>query len=188
MNTDFLIEENSLECAHDICKFITNDDIRNRAVANVFAANIAKRFFEGINCQLDITSGLHNIPKVLDDIDVADIYVNNAYIDVRLFFEDEELGVPKSHFERNLLPLAYMFIKVTPDLSGATVVGFILPEDVEKNIDVSNFYPINESSLISFYDLESRLVNVEDSYSISENQIYSFLDGTLVDVNSFYRE
>lgn len=188
MNTDFLIEENSLECAHDICKFITNDDIRNRAVANVFAANIAKRFFEGINCQLDITSGLHNIPKVLDDIDVADIYVNNAYIDVRLFFEDEELGVPKSHFERNLLPLAYMFIKVTPDLSGATVVGFILPEDVEKNIDVSNFYPINESSLISFYDLESRLVNVEDSYSISENQIYSFLDGTLGDVNSFYRE
>ena len=54
--------------------------------------------------------------QVLEDIDIADIYINNSYIDVRLYFNDEELGVPKAHFDNNLLPVAYMFIKVSPDL------------------------------------------------------------------------
>ena len=46
MNTDnFLIEENDIEFAQNICKVIENSDIRNRAVANNLASKIAERFF-----------------------------------------------------------------------------------------------------------------------------------------------
>ena len=186
MNTDnFLIENSDLELARNICKIIGNADIRNRAVANVVAANIAKKYFDN-SYNVDIESGLHNIGKVLEDITIADIYINGSYIDVRLCFSDEDLAVPKEHFDNNLLPIAYMFIKVSQDLSGADVIGFQLPENIDKSGGQNGYYIVREDSLVSFYDIESRLIGVEDSYNIEDIEIFNYLDNTLDDRNGFY--
>ena len=88
MNTDFLIEENDIELAQNICKLIANDEVRNRAVADSLASKIAERFFDKDKLDVDIKSGLNNIVQVLEDIDIAYIYINNSYIDVRLYFDD----------------------------------------------------------------------------------------------------
>ena len=78
MNTDnFLIEERDLELAQDICRLIPEEGIRNRAVANAVAANIAEKFFDKETYKVDSISGLHNIGAVLEDIDISDIYINN---------------------------------------------------------------------------------------------------------------
>ena len=189
MNTDnFLIEENDLEIAHGICKIIESNERRNRAVANVVGANIASKYFDAAQYDVDSSSGLHNIGQVLEDIDISDIYINNSYIDVRLFFEDDGLFIPKEHFEKNLLPLAYMFIKITPDLSGANVVGFIQPENVDKTAVNGDFYIIQEESLVSFYDIESYLVAEDDPYDVSEKEVFAYLDNSLEDKVSFYRK
>ena len=83
MNTDnFLIEERDLELARNICKIIDNADTRNRAVANAVAANIAAKYFDTEQYNIDTTSGLHNIGNVLEDIDISDIYINNATIPI----------------------------------------------------------------------------------------------------------
>ena len=37
--------------------------------------------------------------------------LENNYIDIRIFFEDNEICIPKSHFTFGILPKAYMFIK-----------------------------------------------------------------------------
>ena len=187
MNTDnFLIEEKDLEIAQDICKTITDSDVRNRAVANAVAANIASRFFDSEQYNVDIESGLHNIGPVLEDIDIADIYINNCYIDVRIYFNDEELSVPKAHFDNNLLPAAYMFVKLNDDLSGGTVMGFIAPENIDRNDEAEECYPVNYNSLVSFYDIESRLIETDDNYGISDSDIFAYLDGALNDKNGFY--
>ncbi len=187
VNTDnFLIEEKDLELAQEICRTIQDAGVRNRAIANAIAANIAPKFFESENA--DFESGLHNIANVLNDIDIADIYINNGYIDVRVFFNEEEFGVPKSHFDNNLTPAAYMFIKVTEDLSGATVVGFILPENIDTSKEISGFYPVEYDSLVSFYDIESHLIAEEDTYAVEDKDIFAYLDGTIADKNEFYRE
>ena len=135
MNTDnFLIEERDLELAQDICRLIPKEGIRNRAVANAVAANIAEKFFDKETYKVDSISGLHNIGAVLEDIDISDIYINNSYIDVRIYFNEDTLCIPKAHFDNNLTPSAYMFVKANSELSGATVTGFILPENVDKRI------------------------------------------------------
>ena len=42
MNTDnFTIESSDIELAQNICKMITDADVRNRAAANAVGANIA---------------------------------------------------------------------------------------------------------------------------------------------------
>lgn len=187
MNTDFLIEENDIELAQNICKLIANDDVRNRAVADSLASKIAERFFDKDKLDVDINSGLHNIGQVLEDIDIADIYINNSYIDVRLYFDDAELSVPKAHFDMGLLPVAYMFIKVTPDLSGATVTGFIQPENIDTKNSKEGFIAVDGTQLVSFYDIETLLVTKEDTYAVSENDIFAYLENNLKDKNDFYK-
>ena len=188
MNTDnFLIEENDIEFAQNICKVIENSDIRNRAVANNLASKIAERFFENGSLDIDTMSGLHNIGHVLEDIDIADIYINGSYIDVRLYFNDEELGVPKAHFDNNLLPVAYMFIKITPDLSGATVTGFVQPEEIDTSNTKDGFIIIDETKLVSFYDIEPLLITKEDPFNINEADIFAYLENNIANKNAFYK-
>lgn len=189
MNTDnFLIEEREIEFAQNVCKLISDTNTRNRAVANAFGASIAEKFFDKDSYKVDNISGLHNIGQILDKFDISDIYINNSYIDVRLFFSEDELSVPKSHFDNNLLPVAYMFVRITPDLSNATVTGFIASENVDTTQDIDGFYPVKEDQLVSFYDIEPLLVTKEDSYAVEESEIFAFLDNKVEDRNAFIRE
>ena len=131
---------------------------------------------------------MHNIGTVLEDIDISDIYINGNYFDARVFFNEEEMSIPAAHFKNNLLPTAYMFIKINADLSGATVIGFVNPENVKMMNSVDGYYHINEDDLESFYDIEPLIVTVEDSVEVSDKDIFAFIDNTLEDKNSFYSE
>lgn len=187
MNNDsFLIEEFDLDNAKNICKLIENPDLRNKAVANVAAANFAEKYFQ--DCEVDTKSGLHNICHVLENIDISDIYIKDNYIDVRLYFNDNELFVPKSHFDNNLLPVAYMFIKVSEDLSNGLVTGFAIPSSIDTSTEYNGYYHVNEDDLISFYDVESNLINKyeEDLPDNFEQLVFDYLDNKLTDKNNFY--
>ena len=185
VNTDnFLIDNSDIEMAQNICKMITNTEVRNRAVANAIAA----KFFDTEKYDVDSESGLHNIGTVLEDIDISDIYINGNYFDARVFFNEEEMSIPAAHFKNNLLPTAYMFIKINADLSGATVIGFVNPENVKMMNSVDGYYHINEDDLESFYDIEPLIVTVEDSVEVSDKDIFAFIDNSLEDKNSFYAE
>lgn len=179
MNNDqFLIEDFVLEDSQKLCSGIKDKNLRNKSVSNVFAAKAADKYFSDI--EIDTKSGLHNVSKVLEDYEISDIYLKgNNYIDVRLFFNDGELFVPKSHYDFNVLPLAYMFIKVDEELDNASVAGFIFPENVDTTNDVSGYYKVDEAELVSFYDLESRLSTLDD-VDLPENfeiEIFDYLDG-----------
>jgi len=188
VNTDnFIIESSDIELAQNVCKMITDTSIRNRAVANAIAGSIASKFFDKDSYNVDSESGLHNIGIVLEDIDISDIYINNNYIDVRVFFNEEEISIPEAHFKNNLLPLAYMFIKINEDLSGASVIGFITPENVQKETLVDGCFHISEDSLQSFYDIEILLTN-NDELEVSDKDIFAYLDNSLEDKNNFYSE
>ncbi len=188
MNTDnFTIDSSDIEIAQDICKIITNVDIRNRAVANAVAGRVAAKYFDPEVYSIDIDSGLHNIAVVLQDINISDIYINDAYVDVRVFFSDEEIAIPAEHVNNKLLPAAYMFLKLSPDLAGALVVGFKNPENIDKGKLVSGYYMLSESDLESFYDIEPLLSSYNtEPVEIDDRDIFAYFDNTLDDKNAFY--
>ncbi len=187
-NDNFLIEESDLELARDICKFIENPDIRNRAVANAVAGNIAEKYFTEV--EVDTKSGLHNISYVLKNLEIADIYINNCYIDVRLYFNENEICVPKSLFDKGVVPLAFMFIKITPDLSGGSVTGFISSNEINLSEGEDGYYRIDESKLTSFYDIKPLLIDKQTPEFVDniDKKIFSFLEGSMENVDEFYRE
>ncbi len=174
------IFEDDLLLAQELCASISDSNIRNRAVANIVAAKIASRFFNK-DYQTDIETGLHNVPSILEKFDISDIYVNNSYIDVRVYFTCDELSVPKSQFDLGMLPVLYMFIKIKPDLSGGAVVGFIKPENVDKEHLMQDYYYISENSLESFYNVESNLKFALDVVDVPSELIYRYIDGSLDD-------
>ncbi len=185
-NESFLIEEDDLESAKKVVRYIDTAAERERATANVLAAKIAKKFFE--DYEVDIVSGLHNIPQILSDIEISDIYIKGSYIDVRVYFNDKDLFVPKSHFELGMLPLAYMFIKLDKELSGGYVTGFIIPSAVDRDLENGSYYAVKEEQLESFYDIEPVLTSVEERELPKDfgMQVFDFLDNKLEARNEFY--
>ena len=186
-NDNFLINESDLNIAQKICNSIENGDIRNRAVANVLASEISQKYFEDID--LDIKSGIHNVIDIIEKFDISDIYIDGNYIDVRLFFEGNDLCVPKIHFDMDILPVAYMFIKIETDLSSGNVIGFISPSDVKCNNDVDGYYQVNEEDLSSFYDIQNQLSRVyeEDLPSDFEELMFDYLDGKTCDEKNLFK-
>ena len=180
MYTDnIMIFEKDLLLAHRICAFITDPERRNRAVANVVAAKIAAEYFDSANYEIDTQSGLHNIAYISEPFEIADLYVNGAYIDVRVYFSDEEMNVPKVHFDSGVLPVAYMFVKLSENLKEASVTGFMYPESVDKSRLKGDFYPVTLNDLCNLYDIEMRLQKKPDIANIDNAQIYELLEGTI---------
>lgn len=188
MNNDtFLIENYDIELAQELCKSIENESIRSRAVANVLGAKISEKYFT--EAEIDNNSGLHNISFVQEKLEISDIYIKDNYIDVRVYFKDNELCVPKDHFDKEILPLAYMFIKLNEDISGASVTGFITPSSIDTSKDFNGYYQVNESELVSYYDIEAMISegftsDVDDEFLIP---IFEYLNGTVEDEGNFYR-
>ena len=185
-NDNFLIEEDDIVVARKICENISDESVRNRSVANVLVAELTKKYF--VEESPDIESGIYHFDSILQGFDISDIYLRENYIDVRLYFNDNELSIPKRHFELDVLPLAYMFVKVDEELSNATVQGFAFPADINCEIESDGYYFINETDLVSFYDLQNRLtspefVEIPDDFN---KMIYDYLDGRNIDLSLFY--
>lgn len=187
MNSTFLIENDILEQAQEITKYISEDFSRDKATANAFAAIIAKKFFE--DTEVDTESGLYKNPTLLENLEIADIYIKNNYIDVRIYFNDNELCVPISHFEHDISPIAYMFIKLDSDLSSGDVTGFVLPSSIDTSKAYGNYYKVKESDLVSFYDIEP-LITENFTTEIDEDfelQIFNYVDNKLDNLSYFYK-
>ena len=178
-NDTILINDNDLESAKLVCSSILDTQVRNRAVANVVAAEVASRFFDKEVYDIDIETGLHNISKILEQVDISDIYVNGSYVDVRVYFNDDEISIPKSHYDMGISPVVYMFIKLSQDLSKGVITGFIRPESVDKSNINDEYYYISKDAIVSFYDIESRLEHVLDMYEGTNEKLYEFLDGSI---------
>ena len=187
VNTDnILIAESDLEKAQELCRNIDNVTIRNRAVANVLSANVASKMFDSA-ITVDIESGLHNIQAVLEDIDISDIYVNGSYVDVRFYFDDDGICVPKSHYDENILPVAYMFVKIDKNLSSTKLTGFILPKNIQAVSDTQGYFKVDESDLVSFYDIENYLGTAREE-EISDEELYNYADGKVDNKGDFYNK
>ena len=111
MENTLIIDKSTLEQAKNICNAIESSEERSLAVANTFVAKLAKDYFS----EIDIVSGLHNIPMLLTGLDIADVYIKGLHVEARLVLENTPLSIPKIHYTKGILPFAYMFIKINND-------------------------------------------------------------------------
>lgn len=183
---NILIDTKDIEFAHDVCNIIDSQYLRSKSVANIIGPRIAAKILD--EQQIDIESGLHNLVEVLEDIDISDIYINNNYIDVRLYIEGEQLSVP-AEIVNNLPPKAFMFIKIDSDLHHGTLSGFMPTDMINKENVSEGLYIIQESDLLTFDDIENLISeDITNSNTLDDLQIYKYLDNKDENKYEFYSQ
>lgn len=143
------INEEHFEEAKFMSRNFVDKEVRTRAYLNTLGAEIIKSYLtsEGIN-----TVNLHNIhsiSKILENNDIADILLPNIHIDVRVIFDEEQIFIPKSHFEKKILPNIYAVIKIDNEYKTAEFLGYFLPEIIDKKQANKDYYFITSKQLIS---------------------------------------
>ena len=183
MNNSFIIDEADIEQAEKVCYDIEEAEVRKRAFANVLLAHLAQKFFD--SSSVDVESGIHNVSSILEKYEISDIYYNGAYIDVRFCFDDSNLCIPCEQKDFDLLPQAYMFIKIDKQLTEAEVLGFVYAEDIDFSNCQNGYYWLKSEDLKSFYDIEKYLHNSNvDFENDLESEIIDYNDSE-IDLKSF---
>ena len=168
-----LIDEQEKEEARALTQSFARSDIKSRAYINALGAEVLLKYFEQQNITKEQTYNLHNIRKILEEFDISDIKLSNIHIDVRVVFDENQIFIPKTHFEYNLLPDIYVVLKLAKDHSSTEFLGFFEPKLINKNNANDKYYFIEKEKLSSPVDLKNYIENFKSdkSENYSEDDI-----------------
>jgi len=145
----------------------------NRVYVNTLGSEIVLKYLAAENIDISGIYNIHSIKKVLEEIDIADIMLPNIHIDVRTVYDENEIFIPKSHFEYNITPDIYVVIKPAKDYSKAEILGFFEPKLINKNNANKDYYFIEKEKLNAAEDFVQfiRNFNGNTRHSLSENEM-----------------
>lgn len=134
------IEEDDLQDAKLSTLDFEGKTTRKRAFLNVLGARLAMKMFFSQKIEATNLYSLYTIHNVLRELDIADIYFQGIKIDVRVVFDKEEIFIPKSHFELDLLPDLYLVFDLAQDFSCVECLGFFEPKTLNTQNENKDFY------------------------------------------------
>ncbi len=164
-NTIFIIDEEEKEEAKALTQSFVKTDVRSRAYANALGSEICLKYLRENNILNEKTYNMHNIRKILEEFDISDIILSNIHIDVRVVYNENEIFIPKSHFDYNLTPDIYVVLKISKNYSDTELLGFFEPKMLNKNNANDKYYFIEKEKLSSPLDLKSYIENHQGSTS-----------------------
>ena len=159
------IDENDEKNAGISAKKFTKEDLKNRAYYNILGANLVKKFLADKNIDVSDIYNIHNINKVLEELDISDIMLKNIHIDVRVIFNENYIFIPKSHFEYDILPDIYVVLQMSTDKKYTKFLGFFEPKLINKNNENEEYYFIEKEKLTSPENLKEFVQNFKGNTS-----------------------
>ncbi len=149
-NTGIVLEigkENYTE-ADFMSKRFVNAEVRNRAYINVLGSELFIKFLAENGIKTDDVISMHSISKIIENIDIADVILPNIHIDVRTIFDEDKIFVPKSHFELEITPDIYVFLKISKNMKDAEILGYFKPSQINKNYANDDYYFVKKETLV----------------------------------------
>lgn len=167
------IEENDKNEAGINARHFAKEDIQNRAYYNTLGAQLIKKFLATENVDATNTYNIHSIKKVLEELDISDIMLENIHIEVRIVFNENFIFIPKSHFKYEILPDIYLVLLMSNDKKYVKFMGFFEPKLINKNNQNEDYYFIEKEKLTPASNLKEFIKNFKGNteHSLSENEI-----------------
>lgn len=165
-----------------------DDATKKRAFINVLGARLAMKFLFTKKVEANNLYSLYSIHKILSELDIADIYFEGIKIDVRLVFNKEEIFIPKSHFQYDILPNAYLVLTLEEDLSSVEFLGYFEPKDIDKKNENKDFYffekdqlqkPDSFKKFLESYVMTDDFTMSEKETEAAEEKFVEYLDNQL---------
>lgn len=142
----YIEQENKTEAEFMSRSFVTGS-VKNRAYINALGAELVMKYLSSEGVNVDNVHNLHSISKILEKIDISDIQLPNIHIDVRVVFDENQIFIPKSHFELNIVPDIYAVLKLSKDFTYVEFLGYFAPKLINKKNQNSDYYFIEKEKL-----------------------------------------
>lgn len=191
-STLIYIEEKDKQEANASAKFFADKDLQNRIYTNVLGAELAGKYLNSEGFAISPVDNMHNIKKVLEEIDISDIILPRTHIDVRMIFDEKYIFVPKSHFDLNILPDIYFVFQMAQDVSHVKFLGFFEPSAIDKTKENAAYYFITKDKLTPVDQLGNYLESAESFTKTEltetdllnfEESIIDFVDNDITDLD-----
>ncbi len=153
------IEKENITEAEFMSRNFVNREVKNKAYLNTLGAEIISKYLTSEGFNLSELHNIHSISKILEVIDIADILLPNIHIDVRVVFNKEQIFIPKSHFNLEIVPDIYAVVIIDKEFKQAEFLGFFKPSEIDKQKQNSQYYFISEKELTSPNELTQFIKN-----------------------------
>ena len=122
---DLNIDEKAYGYAKIYSSLLSDEFQRKRSYAEITAlyALVGELEKTGVSVQKSMT--LFRQPKLNEEYELTDFYVNDWFIDVRVVVDANAVLVPKVHYDNDLAPDFYAVVKVDNKISKAQLLGFV---------------------------------------------------------------
>ena len=145
----------------------------NAAIMTLFAYAAFLKQSTDVKVQNSMT--MYRTPFLCEQFEIADFYVNNYHIDVRVTTDDKYALIPKIHYESNIVPDFYSVIKVDTSLKHAEFLGIIDTSKIKLEPFDYNYYKVSFSNFISNEDF-FELVKKPKEQNFDEKDHDTFLE------------
>ncbi len=142
MADKFIIDKQNIENAKNIASKIENKELRKRAYALGMAALTTADFLTENGIDTKTKLSLFRSPAFAKNLEIADIYSQDARLDVRLTFDENYFTIPKTHEIFETAPDAYIVVKPAANFESLEILGFVNPQNLE--------YPKSETEYFTF--------------------------------------
>ena len=194
MSINVAIDNDVLDNAKFVASKIDETYLRKRAYALGIAANATAKYLNANGLKTLSNHSLYRSAVFAKEVEIADIYANNARFDVRVTFNDTTFTVPKLHVKYDIKPQAYIVVKFDSTLKDISFLGFIPSEDLtfDKNGDEYYTYPLEILNPIEdFIPYAQKLDITPSKYSETDHEnvkelCLSFLDEEASEADKIY--
>ena len=153
---------------------LINDEYqRKRSYASLVALFALTSMLEKTKNSIQKSMTLFRQPKINEEFEISDFYVNNWHIDVRVLVDGDAVLLPKKHFDNYILPDFYAVVKVDRTLNNAELLGFIDPQTVNKQPLDYHYFSATLDSLISYNEFLTRIEN-QKAVNFAEEEHQTF--------------
>lgn len=179
---ELLIDAKTHTYARIYSSLIEDEYQRKRSYASIVALYALSDVIEKSNSNVQKSMTLFKHPKLNEEFEISDFYVNNWHIDVRVLVDGDAVLLPKKHFDNNILPDFYAIVKVDKALNNASLLGFIEPKTVNKQVLDYHYYSATLDSLISYGEFLEKIQEQKKlDFSEEEHQKFKEKYLTLLD-------
>lgn len=165
---DLNINEKAIGYARIYSSLIKDEFQRKRAYASIIGIYALIDALEKTDNDIQKNMTLFRNAKLNELYEIADFYINNWHIDVRIAGEGSNVLIPRAHFDNNILPDFYAVIKLDKNLKHAVLIGFADTASINKQPFDYNYYSVELNSLISYEDFllkinKAKITNFDES-------------------------
>lgn len=187
MKKNIEIDKNLREMAKNTAARIENALERKRAYALATGALALAKALQSDGFGVSFKHSLFKVPSFAGNFELADLYIGNVRIDVRVTFDNENFYIPKTHKKYDAAPDLYVVVKMEKNLSKMSIEGFVFPKETEKCESVEEYLvcPLKKLNSMKGFKKAVESVETEDhecaagDHQKTAELAVSFLDGEI---------